>query len=74
MVAKYYLSELGNPICTSCAEESEIESGVPLKERVNRTGDVLECIACREDIPFVGQQYQTRRSMLVEDWNKALGA
>lgn len=72
MLAKYYLSELGNPICASCAEESELESGVPLQERRNNTGDVLECICCREDIPFVGQTYTARHIPSAAEWERDL--
>lgn len=72
MIAKYYLSQSGRPICADCAEQDEIESGRPLKERVNLTNDVLKCIGCREDIPYVGQQYQSRRIPSDADWNSCL--
>jgi hypothetical protein len=54
--SKYYLTQLGRPLCSNCAEESELESGVPLKERKNDTGDTLECVACDEDIPCAKQK------------------
>jgi len=55
---KYYLSQSNNPICKDCADESELESGRPLKERRNDTGDVLECIACNEEIPTAGRKQE----------------
>lgn len=57
---KYYLSQSNNPICSECAEESEVESGRPLKERKNITGETLECIACDEEVPSVKKQERTK--------------
>lgn len=57
---KYYLSQSNNPICSECAEESELESGRPLKERKNGTGNTLECIACDEQIPSIKKQEQKK--------------
>lgn len=54
--AKYYLSQTGRPLCAGCAEESELESGRPLKERKNDTGDTLECVACDGEIPSAEQK------------------
>jgi len=59
--SKYYLSQSGNPICSGCAEESEVESGRPLAERKNDTDEALECIACDEEIPCVKKQERTKR-------------
>lgn len=66
-IAKYYLSQNGQPICADCAENDEAESGRPLKSARNETGEVLECIGCREDIPFVGQTHKARRVMSVAE-------
>lgn len=66
-IAKYYLSQTGRPICQDCAEQDETESGSPLKSARNETGATLECIGCREDIPFVGQTHKARRVMSVAE-------
>lgn len=67
MIGTYYLSQTGQPICQDCAQHDETESGCPLKETRNETEDVLECIGCREEIAYVGQQYKARRVMNVTE-------